>query len=244
MNPQDPAHYSPIDNPHQKVGNELTVMRPGERVVCIMKRHPIGIVGIYLATFLMLSTLAVLIFAVAPSLTTDSDTKDKINTFGVLFLFFFIILSSAFAYISNKVYWGNRWILTTDSLTQISQTSLFNRQSSQLSLHNIEDVTAEQNGILAHAFGYGVLRAETAGETAKFYLTYCPNPNYFATKILHERENQEMEAHGQQPNQNYQASQPQQQSISDQPPILPTPPTNPAPAPQPQDQNNQFRSNY
>jgi hypothetical protein len=79
-------------------------------------------------------------------------------------------------------------VVTSDSLTQISQTSLFNRQSSQLALVNIEDVTAEQNGILAHMFNYGVIRVETAGERSKFVFTYCPNPNFYAQQILQARE--------------------------------------------------------
>jgi hypothetical protein len=86
------------------------------------------------------------------------------------------------------LYWGNSWVVTTDSITQVNQTGLFTRQSSQLSLANLEDVTAEQNGILAHAFNYGLLKAETAGEHSKFSFYYCPNPNLYAQQILHARE--------------------------------------------------------
>src|SRR6202011_6093270 len=89
---------------------------------------------------------------------------------------------------ATRIYWGNSWIVTSDSVTQVSQTSLFKRQSSQLSLIHLEDVTAEQNGVLAHMFNYGLLRVETAGERSKFTFTFCPNPNFYAREILAARE--------------------------------------------------------
>jgi len=98
------------------------------------------------------------------------------------------VVTTVFLLITTKVYWGNRWILTTDSITQINQASLFNRQSSQLSLGNLEDVTAEQDGPVAHMLNYGLLKVETASESGKFVFVYCPNPNYYAQQVLAARE--------------------------------------------------------
>ncbi len=49
-------------------------------------------------------------------------------------------------------------------------------------------MTAEQNGILAKMFNYGVLKAETAGEHSKFTFTNCPNPTLYAQQIIQARE--------------------------------------------------------
>ncbi len=65
---------------------------------------------------------------------------------------------------------------------------MFDKQSSQLSLGNLEDISAEQNGILTHMFNYGAVRVETAGERSKFFFNFCPNPNYYAQQILTARE--------------------------------------------------------
>jgi uncharacterized membrane protein YdbT with pleckstrin-like domain len=73
-------------------------------------------------------------------------------------------------------------------VTQVQQTGLFNKQSSQLSLENLEDVTAEKNGILAQMFNFGVIKCETAGERSKFVFPFCPNPTYYAQEILNARE--------------------------------------------------------
>ncbi|HEX4774409.1 MAG TPA: hypothetical protein VH234_02745 [Candidatus Saccharimonadales bacterium] len=208
MDPQDiPAPMEPEQyDPHTKVGKALTVTQPGERTICEIKRHPIGILGIYVATGLLLIVVAALAFGVVPHFMHDSNGGSGTATkIGALVFLVVALFSLAFAFISNKVYWGNSWILTTDSVTQIIQSSLFHRESSQLSLGNLEDVTAEQNGILTHMFNYGLLRVETAGERSKFVFLYCPNPNYYAQQVLSARENFEQNRHGEDQQRPYRA---------------------------------------
>lgn len=161
-------------------------MQPGEQVIFEIKRHPIGMLFNYCIVGSMIIATAAMAFVVAPSAAPNN--REAVTAIATVVFFIVTTLAMVFIYISNKVYWGNSWVLTTDSLTQVTQTSLFNRQSSQLSLENLEDVTALQNGILPHVFGYGVLKAETAGEHSKFIFHYCANPNYYAQKILDARE--------------------------------------------------------
>ena len=176
--PQTPADGSYVaqNQPSPEAANKtphnpLEAMRPGEEVICEIKRHPIGMMGAYVGTGILLLTILVVGFGVAPMVLTDYS---KGQIYGVSRLVFLIlgILSGAVTYVSHIVYWGNRWVVTDDSVTQISQISLFSKQSSQLSMGNIEDVTAEQNGIVAHMFNYGLLKVETAGERSKFVFTY------------------------------------------------------------------------
>lgn len=185
MNPQD-TNLSPDPQKHA-INNPLSVMQPGEQMICEIKRHPFGIFGIYLGGGALLVVLAILIFGVGPMLL-DGDSRSEVYGFGGAIFAFVSLVTLAFVFISQKVYWGNSWVVTTDSVTQITQVSLFSKRSSQLSLGNLEDITAEQNGILAHMFHFGNLKAETAGERSKFVLTYCPNPNDYARKILSARE--------------------------------------------------------
>ncbi len=152
-----------------------------------IKRHPIGIFGMYGMVGFLLVVLAVLAFIMAPSFAS-SQSKGQVAGIGAVVFMVFAFIALIFLFIANKVYWGNSWILTSDSITQVTQTSLFNKQSSQLSLNNLEDVSAEQNGLLTHMFNYGVIRAETAGERSKFMFLYCPNPNFYAQKVLQARE--------------------------------------------------------
>jgi hypothetical protein len=210
MEPQQNEPAPPEDNynPQAKVDNALTVTQPGERTVCEIKRHPIGLMAVYAATGIMLIVVAVLAFVVAPSLASGS----MVTKIGALVFLLVTIFSLLFAFISTKVYWGNSWVLTTDSLTQIEQDSLFKRESSQLSLGNLEDVTAEQNGILPHMFNYGWVRVETASERGKFVFQYCPNPNYYAQQILSARESFEQDRRGEDRQRPYRAEGSYQQS--------------------------------
>lgn len=188
MNPQE-------QNPSPPVTNPLAAMRPGEEVICEIKRHPIGLIGTYGIVGIFLIVMAVFTFVLAPDLFPGMSRSQAIGATSIIFLILAAI-SLGFLFVFNIVYAGNRWIVTSDSITQVQQNGLFDKQSSQLSLANLEDVTTEQNGILTHIFNYGVIKAETAGERSKFRFTYAPNPNYYAQKILAAREEFEQGHHG------------------------------------------------
>lgn len=180
MNPSELKQQQP------NIHNPLSVMQPGEHVICEIKRHPIGMFGTYIVCGALILALAILTFIAGPAVFSGSQGQ-SMAIGGVFFLVISALLVT-FVYIVNKVYWGNSWVVTSDSITQITQTSLFNKQSSQLSLGNLEDVTAEQRGMLPHLLNYGMVRAETAGEHSKFVFVFCPNPDYYAKKILAARE--------------------------------------------------------
>lgn len=163
-------------------------MKPGERNIFEATRHPIGMLGIYLTAGGLLVVMAAVAFWLVPS-ATKNMSGNSVGTYAALAFAIMAVLIVGFVFASHYVYWSNRWILTDDSLTQVLQRSLFDRQSSQLSLGNLEDITVQQEGILPHMFNFGTLRAETAGERSKFVLTYCPNPNQYARQILEAREN-------------------------------------------------------
>jgi hypothetical protein len=172
---------SPIKNP-------ISAMRDGEVTVFAIKRHPIGLIGYY-ASFVALLVIVGVIAVAAPSLLGDSVDSDTVQKGAMIAFAVALAFSLVYGIIGHYVYNSNSWILTTDSLTQVLQRSLFDRQSSQLSLANLEDVTVRQDGILAHMLNYGTLNAETAGERSKFIFIYCPRPNEIAQKILVAREN-------------------------------------------------------
>ncbi len=182
---------NPEQYPEQPVtlskANPLEVQQPGEQTVCEIKRHPIGIIGNYVTTIFGLLALAVLgYFLIHQFVNADSRTHImllfSLGWAGLTLISLLILL------MISKIYWNNRWIVTTDSLTQVQQIGLLQHQTSQLSMANLEDVTAVQNGLLQSMFNYGTLRVETAGERSKFIFPYCPNPNEYARQILACRE--------------------------------------------------------
>jgi len=100
----------------------------------------------------------------------------------------FSLLILIYMYVASIIYNGNRWIVTSDSITQITQVGLFRKQTSQLSLGNLEDVTFEQESILQTMFGFGTLHVETAGEHSKFIFPFCPTPQKCAVEIIQAHE--------------------------------------------------------
>jgi hypothetical protein len=185
--PQNPTPAPTPNQGLQNIENPLSAMQEGEQVICDIHRHPAGLLGTYVMAGLILFLGAVGAFVLLPMYAPDTIRSQAVGwgIIGFMFLAFFVV---TFSYISIKVYNGNRWVVTDDSITQLQQVSLFSTQSSQLSLHNLEDITVEQRGLFQTAFNFGTLRAETAGERSKFAFPYCPNPNHCAREILMARE--------------------------------------------------------
>ena len=171
---------------HLKI-NPLAAMQEGEELIADIHRHPFGIVSLYFFAFVGLVAACGAILLLVPRLIGSNSSYDP-TSISIAFIVVVIVLMLAGLGVTTMVYWQNRWVVTSDSLTQISQRSLFSRQVSQLSLGNLEDITAEQRGIIPNLFNFGTLRAETAGEHSKFFFLYCPNPNLYARKILMARE--------------------------------------------------------
>lgn len=173
------------DDALQKVDNPLSVMQPGERVLCHITRHPFGLFGFYfiIALLIVASFVAA---ALIPSYATGMTSQDKVGLFlGALILSALLLI---YLYVAVTIYKGNRWIVTSDSITQVTQTGLFKKHTSQLSLGNLEDVTYNQDGIIQSMFGFGTLRVETAGERSKFFFLFCPQPQQYARAIIQAHE--------------------------------------------------------
>ena len=182
MNPNQPPLDNDADDQYiSTANNPLAVMQPGERVVCEIRRHPIGLFGVYSVTAIALAVL-ISIGILTPIYGSFLTGQQQVGV--ILAVLLAAVIALLFTYISVFVYKANRWIVTTDSVTQVSQIGLFNKVSSQLSLANLEDVTVDQDGILQTMLDYGDLVVESAGERSKFVFAYCPNPHEYARKII------------------------------------------------------------
>lgn len=188
--PSDPAQHQSSDQATQQAlkQNPLAAMQEGEEIIADIRRHPFGILSIYFFSLIGFAAAAGIVLLLMPKLVASGTTTEEVSTFTVAGIGVLLVLMILVLAIVTVVYWQNRWVVTSDSLTQITQRGLFNRQVSQLSFGNLEDVTAEQEGIIPSLFNFGTLKVQTAGEHSKFYFLYCPQPNFYARKILLARE--------------------------------------------------------
>lgn len=156
-----------------------------EQMLCEIRRHPIGLISLYGGALLAMLLVCIGLILVMPTISSLQPELVPAIIGGLLFLGLFILIG---LYIATVVYRDSALIVTDKNITQTLQQSLFNRKISQLSMANVEDVTAEQNGFLAHIFDYGTLYIETAGEQENFHFIYTPHPNTIAKEVLEARE--------------------------------------------------------
>lgn len=163
----------------------MLVLQPGEQVLCDLKRHPIGLVGVYTSAAIV-SLIAIGVAVAAPQFLTGLSQQGKLALVAGAAIVLLIVM--LYTYVAAMIYNGNRWIVTNDSITQITQRGLFAKETSQLSMANLEDVTVDQDGVLQSMFNFGTLRAESAGARGKFFFNFCPNPKNYARKVIEAHE--------------------------------------------------------
>lgn len=165
--------------------NVMASVDADEVKLCEVFKHGFGVFALYAQVILGMIIAAVLPFFLLSAVLENIDDAIFIAS---VFAVFVVIFSFVVLGVGTYIYKQNRLIVTDRNITQVLQGGLFSRKTSQLNLYNVEDVTAEEDGILATMFGFGVLTIETAGEQANFHFTYCPRPGYYAKIILDARE--------------------------------------------------------
>lgn len=161
----------------------------GEQKLSEIRRHPFGIIIVYLQAIFALLLSTLLIVFLLPSVTktlglSSGTTNAVVGLFGLIAL----VLVILFLLIATWIYNSSILIVTTRNVTLINQIGLFNRKVSEIAMTNIEDVTSHKEGIFPTIFNFGVLKIETAGEQNNFTYTYCVNPTVAAKLILDARE--------------------------------------------------------
>lgn len=183
--PNAERRRAPVFDPTGKVENLMS----DEVQVADVRRHPFGLFVIYLQFVIGIGISFLLIFGFLPSVLTVVNISElQAKTIAYLFAVVVAFLGSIFLVLASRIYRGNQLIVSDVNVTQVLQVGLFNRKVSELSMHNVEDVTAQQRGVLQTFFNYGTLTIETAGEQNNFTFIYCPNPNAYAKAILDSRQ--------------------------------------------------------
>lgn len=148
-------------------------------------KHPFGIITVYIQAIVGIVVALGLALFLLPSVLPD---KNQALTIATAFSALAIMLAAVIMLVATIIYRQSHLIITDKNITQVLQEGLFERKVAQLTMANVEDVSAEQSGIFASMFDFGMLKVETAGEAANFHFNYCPRPNYYAKIILEARE--------------------------------------------------------
>jgi uncharacterized membrane protein YdbT with pleckstrin-like domain len=167
--------------------NSIESVAEGEEYLYTIRKHPFGIIILYVQAIVGLVGAFGLILFLLPQFVAETS-RSRYTSLLALAMVLVGGLVALFLLLATYIYRQNKLIVTDKNITQVIQNGLFNRKVSELSLANVEDVTAQQQGIFATIFGYGELRVETAGEQNNFHFSYCPNSNYCGKIILDARQ--------------------------------------------------------
>lgn len=148
----------------------------GEYVISAVRRHPIGVISIWLVV-----SLAILIVMAIPAIIVATNALPfNLSPGAILSGATVLILAAVLVVLSGvvatMVYNANRFYLTNESVTQYIQTGLFSKKNQTISLGNIEDASYSQKGIIQTIFNYGSLRLSTEGEETTYRFAFVADP--------------------------------------------------------------------
>jgi len=175
---------------------EYLAMNPGEKVILESHRHWVNVAPFFLSTAIVI----VAGFLTIGYVGANPDSANRlfpglslaIVTPLVALLDVVAVVVLFFAY---TVYRQNRIILTNMHFIQITQTGLFGRTLSKLSLDELQDVRGTRKGVLGTILNYGEILIETAGNEENFFFRPAPDPLNIAEKINDTHEYYEREYH-------------------------------------------------
>lgn len=154
----------------------------GEYVISDVKRHPIGLLGVWLICGLSLLGIIGLLALIA------SNNKDMTGGnlplaplgIGAALLCILIVIGG---YIATYVYKANTFYLTNESVIQNIQMSLFANREQTVSLGNVEDASYLKRGIIQTIFDFGMIRLSTQGDETTYRFTYASHPAQQVAKL-------------------------------------------------------------
>ena len=155
----------------------------GKDIVIFARRHWVSFLGDIIMSVLLFIIPLVLILGVSHFL--PGTFHGKILNFLVVFgsAYYLVMLTLIFS--AWITYYYDIYILTSDTIVDITQSGFFNRKISQLSLLRVQDVSSKVEGFFPTFFTYGDVLVETAGEKVEtFLLKDIANPQKFSAMVL------------------------------------------------------------
>jgi hypothetical protein len=176
-----------MNPPKQDFHHTLHSVDQDEKILAVIKRHPFGIVKLYVQTFIGLAAAGGLIYYLLPEFIDPEQNQAAYTMLGlgaVVIIGFMLFI----VFIATVIYYQSQIVVTDKTITQTIQTSLFSKKTSQLAISSVEDVTANSNGFFPTTLNYGKLLIETAGEQENFHFDYCPHADHYAKLVLEARQ--------------------------------------------------------
>lgn len=157
-----------------------------EEVILVVRKHPLSVLPAFLLSGLgyIIGLVMLFVFPFAfPVLVSGFVYNVYILVVSIIF-----ILNTAILFRSWVLHYLHVAILTDSHFVEISQSGMFSRKISQMTLDKIQDVSSNQKGMTDTMFNLGTVEVQSAGELPNFIIEYVPDPNAIARKIMEVQE--------------------------------------------------------
>ncbi len=147
---------------------------PGEKVISILRRHQIVLLGfaLYLVIMISLPFFIYNIFDFVFGVSLNGTIRA---------IFFFLVglhllFTNILGFFVLIDYYLDVWIITNQRILSIEQKGLFNRVINEVRYERIQDITSVVPGLIATYFKYGDILIQTAAEKERMILKQIPDP--------------------------------------------------------------------
>lgn len=170
FNPLSPFWYKP-----ERV--KFINKDPEEKVILLLRRHPITNLGWILSSFLML---------IAPAFISVSDIFIFLpGGYQAILLLTWYLMTSAFVLESFLKWFYQVNIITDERIIEVDFSGLLYREITDANIDQIQDVTVPVGGGARTFFNYGDVIIQTAAEVPRITFEAVPKPDLVA-KVLRE----------------------------------------------------------
>jgi len=151
---------------------QLENLRPGEEVKMVIRRHWIVFVMLWFHALLGLIINIILYILFGNQLW--------VNIITIIYLSAFLV----FMYIEWINHELDMYVITNSRIIWIEQIGFLNREVSQCSLADVQEVNSKTKWFLANMLNYWSLTIQTAWNSSNFHMNYVPDSLQTARKVL------------------------------------------------------------
>jgi uncharacterized membrane protein YdbT with pleckstrin-like domain len=170
---------------------KFKVIKEKEDIIKIIHRHWFNIATQFVIVIVMaLFLIGASVFASAYYPILQEINFRNLALFVESILAIFIWIFAFFIWID---YYFDIWIITNERIINIEQRGLFVRAMSEVKFTRIQDVTAEEKGVIPTMLDYGDVFIQTAAETERFVFRKVPNPYGLKDMIMNMQREQAKE---------------------------------------------------
>lgn len=153
----------------------FSVQEPEEKIVLLLRKHPITNVGWILTGLVM--AVAPIVLSKFPLLTF---LPARFQLVGILVWYLLVV---AYSFEKFLDWFFSVYIITDERVIDVDFVNLIYREITDASIDKIQDVTVKMGGVVRSIFNYGDILIQTAGEVPEIEFEAAPRPDN-VSKVL------------------------------------------------------------